>query len=67
MRTRIGQYHTLKAGDLYKGIPIKSTSKITGAQCPTKAYYDSGQTIQNTDKVLRMVLENGFIHYVKLG
>ena len=66
MRTRIGQYHTLKAGDMYKGVRIKMTQTISGAQCPTKAYYDSGQTIQNTDKVLRIVLETGFIHYIKL-
>lgn len=66
MRTRIGQYQTLKAGDMYKGVRIKVTQAISGAQCPTKAYYDNGQTVQNTDKVLRIVLENGFIHYIKL-
>ena len=66
MRTRIGQYQTLKAGDMYKGVRIKVTQTISGAQCPTKAYYDNGQTVQNTDRVLRIVLENGFIHYIKL-
>ena len=66
MRPRIGQYKSLKAGDLYKGIPVKSSKVITGAQCPTKAYYDNGETVQNADKVLRIVLSTGFIHYVKL-
>lgn len=66
MRPRIGQYKTLKTGDLYKGTPIKSVKEITGAQCPTKAYYDNGETVQNADKVLRIVLSTGFIHYIKL-
>lgn len=66
MRPRIGQYKTLKAGDLYKGTPVKSAKEITGTQCPTKAYYDNGETVQNADKVLRIVLSTGFIHYIKL-
>lgn len=66
MRPRIGQYKTLKAGDLYKSIPVKSAKKITGAQCPTKAYYDNGEAVQNADKVLRIVLSTGLIHYIKL-
>lgn len=66
MRKRISDYKTLKTGDTYKGVVVKSVKEITGAHCPTKAFYDNGDAIVNTDKVLRIVLETGFIHYVKL-
>lgn len=66
MRKRISDYKTLKAGDTYKGIVVKSVKKITGAYCPTKAFYDNGDDIMNSDNVLRVILTNGFIHYVKL-
>jgi hypothetical protein len=65
-RQRIGEVRRLKPGDLYRGVLVKATNEMTGAHCPTKAYYDNGVTVQNTDKVLRIVLENGFIHYIKL-
>lgn len=66
MRKRISDYKTLKAGDTYKGVVVKSVKEIPGSHCPTKAFYDDGTTVANTDKVLRVVLETGFIHYVKL-
>ena len=65
-RQRIGEVRRLKPGDLYRGARVKATKEMTGAYCPTKAYYDNGATVQNTDRVLRVVLENGFIHYIKL-
>ena len=66
MRKRISDYKTLKVGDTYKGVVVKSVKETTGAHCPTKAFYDNGDSIMNSDKVLRIVLENGFIHYIKL-
>ncbi len=66
MRKRISDYKTLKAGDTYKGVVIKSVKEISGSHCPTKAFYDNGDVIISSDKVLRVVLTNGFIHYVKL-
>lgn len=66
MRKRISDYKTLKTGDTYKGVVIKSVKEIRGSNCPTKAFYDNGDAIVNSDKVLRVVLETGFIHYVKL-
>ena len=66
MRKRISDYKTLKTGDTYKGVVVKSVKEITGVHCPSKAFYDNGDAIVNSDKVLRVVLETGFIHYVKL-
>jgi len=56
----------LKPGDSYGSCTVKSVHKIQGAQAPIKAYYDDGKPIENKDDVLRMVLDNGMIHYVKL-
>lgn len=66
MRKRISDYKTLKAGDMYRGVRVKVAQKVTGAQTPTRAFYDNGEPVKTTDKVLRIVLNNGFIHYIKL-
>ena len=66
MRKRISDYKMLKAGDTYKGVIVKSVKEIPGGYCPTKAFYDNGEYVKTTDKVLRVVLETGFIHYIKL-
>ena len=66
MRKRISDYKNLKAGDIYRGVLVKVTQTLTGAQCPIRAFYDNGEYVKTTDKVLRIVLNNGFIHYIKL-
>ena len=61
-----------KTGDKYivKGVSVVKTVKsfhiVEGSRCPTKAYYDDGTTVQNSDKVQRIVLSDGQIRYVKL-
>ena len=57
----------MKAGDTYKGELVKSVRKMFGRFCPTRASYDNGKPIQNSDSVLRIVLTTGFIHYLKLS
>ncbi len=68
MRRRISEYKAapLKPGDLYEGSTVKFTRRVSGAQTPTKAYYDDGKPVESGDEVLRVVLVNGMIHYVKL-
>ena len=66
MRKRISDYKTLKVGDTYKGVVVKSVKQIPGSHCPSKASYDNGDAVMNTDNVLRLVLTTGLIHYVKL-
>lgn len=76
MRTRIGQLKVLKVGGLYYpqdrndyrvDLMIKSITETVGSKMPTKAYYDNGETIQNSDQLARVVLQNGMIHYLKKG
>ena len=57
----------MKAGDKYKGYIVKSVRKTFGRFLPTRASYDNGTPIQNSDSVLRIVLTTGFIHYLKLS
>lgn len=65
-RTRIGEIKKYHVGDSYRGSTIKSISEIDGNRCPTKAYYDDGTPIQTSEKgVGRVVLNSGFIHYLK--
>ena len=68
MRRRISEYKAapLKPGDKYERSTVKSTRRILGTQTPTKAHYDNGKPIECKDEVLRVVLVNGMIHYVKL-
>lgn len=61
-----------KVGDTYteKGVSVTRTVKsfkvLPGSKCPTKAYYDDGTTVKNSDNVQRVVLSDGQIRYVKL-
>lgn len=58
----------LKVGEEYEpGVLIKSITKTNGFKMPTKAYYDNGKTIQSTDQLYRVVLDNGMIRYVKIN
>lgn len=65
-------YSMYKIGDKYieKGVSVTRTVKsfkvLSGSKCPTKAYYDDGTTVQNSDNVQRIVLSDGQIRYVKL-
>jgi len=49
----------------YQGVAVKSFKVAKGVDMPTKAYYDDGATIQNQDDVVRVVLTNGMIHYLR--
>ncbi len=68
MRKRISNYKAapLKPGDKYLWSTVKTTRRVLGIQTPTNAYYDDGKLIGSKDEVLRVTLDNGMIHYVKL-
>jgi hypothetical protein len=68
MRKRICDYKAapLKPGDQYEGSVVKSTRRVSGVQVPTRALYDNGELVGSQDEILRVVLVNGMIHYVKL-
>ena len=58
----------LVVGGLYKdGQTIKSISETVGSKMPTKAQYDDDSYVQNSDQLVRIVLHNGMIHYMKKG
>ena len=57
----------MKAGDKYKGELVKSVRKMFGRFCPTRASYDNGKPVQDSDLILRIVLNSGFIHYLKIS
>ena len=58
----------LVVGGLYSGdYRIKSITETIGSKMPTKAQYDDGTYVQNEDQIVRIVLQNGMIHYMKKG
>ena len=58
----------LVVGGLYSGdYRIKSITETIGSKMPTKAQYDDGTYVQNEDQIVRIVLQNGMIHYMKNG
>lgn len=58
----------LVVGGLYSGdYRIKSITETIGSKIPTKAQYDDGTYVQNEDQIVRIVLQNGMIHYMKNG
>ena len=58
----------LTVGGPYKdGYTIKSITETVGSKMPTKAQYDDDTYVQNTDQIVRIVLNNGMIHYMKKG
>ena len=58
----------LEVGGLYSGdYRIKSITETIGSKMPTKAQYDDGTYVQNEDQIVRIVLQNGMIHYMKKG
>lgn len=46
---------------------IKSLEETVGIKMPTKAYYEDGKLIENKDELVRIVLTNGMIRYMKKG
>ena len=61
-----GPFHVKRASG-FRTETIKSLQETEGRKMPTKAYYEDGTTIQNGDKLVRIVLTNGMIHYLKAG
>ena len=58
----------LVVGGLYSGdYRIKPITETIGSKIPTKAQYDDGTYVQNEDQIVRIVLQNGMIHYMKNG
>ena len=58
----------LVVGGLYScDYRIKSITETIGSKMPTKAQYDDGTYVQNEDQIVRIVLQNGMIHYMKKG
>ena len=67
MRKRIGQLTLLRVGGAFRDTTIKSLQETVGSKMPTRAYYEDGSTIENRDELVRIVLSNGMITYMKKG
>lgn len=66
MRQRF-QRKLLSIGGIFRDTTIKSLQESVGFKMPSKAYYEDGKPIECKDELVRIVLTNGQITYMKKG